>query len=288
MEKLMKALLLMAVMLGVLITPTVAQKKSTFMGDIVIGELTGMDEATHEITIKYPGKEGTEIFNGILVDGYKLRREDGRPGNVEFNEILPGMHIRVFYKSGEVKVNGQEKKVNKIHRLDFLGKDEHDRLRNQLNIDPAIPVALAEKDDLPAKSPLKIYLAAAYRDSQERFVESIDKWNRKNGDAYGKLELISDLNGADVLIVIARGADGMVAALALGLLDADGNSKVAGEISQATSYLVVKYPGALKVLWKGVAPVVSSPDIDSSRRTNESAMGELEKRLKARPRNPKK
>jgi hypothetical protein len=96
-EKVMKVLLLMVVLLGVLISTGVAQKKSTIMGDIVIGELTGMDEATHEITIKYPGKEGTEIFSGILVDGYKLRREDGRPGNVEFNEILPGMHIRVFY-----------------------------------------------------------------------------------------------------------------------------------------------------------------------------------------------
>ncbi len=151
----MTALVLMVVMLGALTSSGVAQKKSTFMGDIVIGELTGMDEATHEITIKYPGKEGTEIFSGILVDGYRLRREDGRPGNVEFNEILPGMHIRVFYKSGQVKINGQEKKVNKIHRLDFLGKDEHDRLRNQLNIDPTIPVAVAEKDDLPAMSPLK-------------------------------------------------------------------------------------------------------------------------------------
>jgi hypothetical protein len=280
----MKVLLLMVVLLGVLISTGVAQKKSTIMGDIVIGELTGMDEATHEITIKYPGKEGTEIFSGILVDGYKLRREDGRPGNVEFNEILPGMHIRVFYKSGQVKVNGQEKKVNKIHRLDFLGKDEHDRLRNQLNIDPTIPVAVAEKDDLPAMSPLKLYPAIAYSNVQADFVAWIDKWNRKNGDGYGKLEVVSSLQQADISIVVARGADSLVAVLPMSIVNPDYK----GELSQTTTYLVVKDPGGLKVLWTKVVPVMTSSNTEAYSNRFESVMGELEKRLKARPRDSKK
>ena len=74
----MKALLLTVLLLGGAIVPTMAQKKSTPFGDIVIGELTGNDEATREITIKYPGKEGPEIFSGILADGYRLTSEDGR------------------------------------------------------------------------------------------------------------------------------------------------------------------------------------------------------------------
>jgi hypothetical protein len=48
------------------------------MGDIVIGELTARDEVTREVTIKYPGKEGPEIFSGILVDGYKVKMGDVR------------------------------------------------------------------------------------------------------------------------------------------------------------------------------------------------------------------
>ena len=71
----MKALLLTALLLGGAIVPIVAQKKSTLSGDIVIGELTGKDEATREITIKYPGKEGPEIFSGILAEGYKFGSE---------------------------------------------------------------------------------------------------------------------------------------------------------------------------------------------------------------------
>ena len=54
--KFIKALLLTVVILGA-IGSSVAQKKSTLMGDIVIGELAARDEATREVTIKYPGKE---------------------------------------------------------------------------------------------------------------------------------------------------------------------------------------------------------------------------------------
>src|SRR5689334_13672884 len=69
----MKALLLTALIMAGAIVPTMAQKKSTLFGDIVIGELTGKDEAAREITIKYPGKEGSEIFSGIVADDYKFK-----------------------------------------------------------------------------------------------------------------------------------------------------------------------------------------------------------------------
>ena len=78
----MKVLLLTIVVLCGAIGSVVAQKKSTFMGDIVIGELTARDEATREITLKYPGKEGTEIFSGILVDDYKLKM-GGKPSRFD-------------------------------------------------------------------------------------------------------------------------------------------------------------------------------------------------------------
>ena len=112
----MRALLLAAIILGGAIGASVAQKKSTFVGDIVIGELTGRDEATREITVKYPGKEGPEIFSGILVDGYKLKMDASR-SDLKLSEIVPGMHIRVWYKAGREKVSGQEKKINKISKI---------------------------------------------------------------------------------------------------------------------------------------------------------------------------
>jgi hypothetical protein len=282
----MKALILTVVVLCGAIDSVVAQKKSTIMGDIVIGELTGKDEVTHEITVKYPGKEGAEIFSGILMNNYKLRMGDGSLRDLRLNQIVPGMHIRVFYKTGHEKVNGQEKEINKISRIDFLGKDEYSRLRNQLNVDPSTLVAHAEKNDIPAMSPLRIYLAIAYSGLHQQLVASIDKWNRKNSDSYGKLELVSDLEQADILIVVAPGADTMVAALPAEAFI--GDSVVKGEWSQATSYLVVKDPGGLKVLWTSVTTVLSGSNTQASPKTNELVMAELEKRMKARSVNSKK
>ena len=280
----MKALLLTALILGGAIMSTVAQKKSTLFGDIVIGELTGKDEATREITIKYPGKEGPEIFRGILADDYKLKSQDGRVWHL--SEIVPGMHIRVFYKTGHEKVSGQEKKINKVSRIDYLGKDEYARLRNQLNLDPSTAFAHAETDELPATSPLKVYLASAYSNVHEYFVESINRWNQKKGNSYGKLEVVSDLKQADISVVVAREADTMVMVIPAGSADGTSNSK--GAWYQATSYLVVKDSGGLKVLWTRIVPVLMYSDSDASPRSFEVVMAELEKRMKARSRNAKK
>jgi hypothetical protein len=281
----MKALLLTAVIVGGAIVPTVAQKKSTLLGDIVIGELTGKDEATREITIKYPGKEGPEIFSGVLAHDYKLKSQDGRVW--QLSEIVPGMHIRVFYKTRHEKVSGQEKKIHKISRIDYLGKDEYARLRNQLNLDPSVAFARAEIYELPATSPLKVYLAIAYKNVHEYFVESINEWNQKNGNSYGKLEVVSDLKQADISVVIAREADTMVVVLPAGPVDGTRNSKNAWY--QATSYLVVKdSAGGLKVLWTRIGHVLMYSDSDASPRSFEVVMAELGKRMKARSRKTKK
>ena len=282
----MKALLFTVVLLCGAIDSVVAQKRSTLFGDLVIGELTGRDEATREITLKYPGKEGTEIFSGILADGYKLKMGDDGLRDLNLSEVVPGVRIRVFYKARHEKVNGQKKKINKISRIDVLGKDEYVRLRKQLNVDPSTTVVHAEKDNLPAISPLKVYLVVPYNSVHEELVAWTNKWNRKNGDSYGKLELVSDLEQADILIVVARGSDTMSGAVRMQALDGSGGVETVW--SAATSYLVVKDAGHLKVLWTRVAAVFSGPYPETSPRTTESVIAEMEKRLKARAHNSKK
>jgi hypothetical protein len=279
----MKALFLTAVVLCGPIGSVVAQKKSTLMGDIVIGELTGMNAATREITVKYRGKEGPEIFTGTLADSYKLKTGDNIPQDLKLSEVVPGMHLRLFYKTSHEKVSGQEKKINRIVRIDILGKDEYFRIRNQLKLDPSTQIARAEKDDLPAISPLKVFLAVSYDHTHQQLAAWINKWNQKNGDSFGKLESVSDLDQADIFIVVAKGADTMVAALPM-----MGEDGVQGVWTQATSYVVVKDAGRLKVLWTGVAPVFSGPKAEVSLKTTELVVAEMEKRMKARAGNSKK
>lgn len=261
-------------------------EESTLMGDIVIGEVTAKDEATREITLEYKGKEGTESFSGFLVDGYKLRMAEGSLRELNLSELVPGMYIRMFYKTGNGKVSGQEKKINKITRIEVLGNDKHFRIRNQLNLEPSTIIAPAENgDDLPATSPLKVYLAIPYNHVHQQLVAWIDKWNRKNGDTFGKLEVVSDLERADALIVVARGADATVANLPA--LTPDGRG-VAGVWSHATSYLVIKDAARLKVLWTSVAAVFSSPNAELSSKTTELVSAEIEKRMKAKAPKSKK
>ena len=126
---------------------------------------------------------------------------------------------------------------------------------------------------------MKVYLAIAIGSVHQHLVEWIDKWNRKNGD---KLEVVSDVEQADIFIVTARGADTMAAIFPV-TIGRDGTT-IEGQWSHATSYLVVKDVSRLKLLWTGVGPVFSSPGTESSNKTNELVTAELEKRMKARAR----
>ncbi len=98
---------------------------------------------------------------------------------------------------------------------------------------------------------------------------------------YGKLEVVSSLQQADISIVVARGADSLVAELPMSVVNPDYK----GELSQTTAYLIVKDPGGLKVLWTKVVPVITNSNTEAYSNRFEAVMGELEKRLKARPRN---
>lgn len=282
----MKALLLTIVVLCSAMGSVVAQKKSTWLGDLMVGELAGKDEATREITIKYPGKEGTEIFSGILADDSKLKLGMSRGRDLTLSEIALGTHIRVFYKTQSENVSGQEKKINKISRLEVLGEDRYFRIRRELNLDPATTIAPAENGvDLPTTSPLKVFLSIPYSDVHEEVVEWIEKWNRKNSDSFGKLEIVSDLDHADALIVVAVGSDTIVAEIP----DYDTQERVSRGIwSQATSYLVVKNAGRLTVLWTSVDAVYVTQNTGSSPRAVNAVTGQIEKRMKARARNSRK
>ena len=282
----MKTLLLLAVVLCGLSGSVAAQMKKTIVGEFVIGEVTAANETTREITIKYPGKTGPEIFGGFLVEGYKLRLKDGSQRELMMNEITPGIRVRAFYKNDKEYVGGQKIKIYRIVRFEFLGADEWVRLRGQLNVAPATPVALAENDTLPSTAPLKVYVSSAYKGGLIYLAEWMDEWNAKHRDSPDKLEVVLDLNQADVMLVSAQGSDTEVVIFPM---EAYINGEdVKGQWSQATSYLVLRDGDRLKVLWTGIAPVFSTKHGDSISRSRGSVTGEFEKRLKVRARPAKK
>lgn len=281
----MKTLLTVVILFG-LIGSVAAQKKSSFAGDLVIGEVTGTNDATREITIKYPGKAGPEVFSGFLIDGYKIKLPDGSWRELAFNEITPGIRVRAFYKSATENVSGQKKKIYRITSFEFLGSDEWARLRYQLSVPPSTAVVKAANDDLPSASPLKIYVTAGYDHLQRGVIGWIGKWNEKHAEAPYKLELVSDMDQADVLLVIARGSDTQVVTIPMEFDFADKTLR--GSWTQSTAYLAFKDGEGLKVLWTGIAPIfISEAPVDVSNYRG-LVVKELEKRLKARARKTKK
>jgi hypothetical protein len=267
--------LITAIILCGLAGSVVAQKKKMFLGTMVIGEVVGTVQDTREVTIKYPGKEGTETFTGILADTYKLN----------INEITPGARVKVIYKTKQQDIGGPKKEINSIFQVDFLGKDEFSRLRGQLDVDPSMVIMHSKDDHLPSLSPLKVFVSIGYDATRPSLVDWITTWNSKHKDSYDKLELVYDLNKADVLMVIAYGSDTMIRVQTADYVD---DSVVRTEFSQATLYLVLKDAEGLKILWTSVAPVMITNKTAVLSRSKGLILSEMEKRMKTRSSSLKK
>jgi hypothetical protein len=266
----MKRILAIGFATLIIFTVASAQKRSTILGDAFTGEVVATDTNTREITIKYDEQGKTETFTGALVEGYQVKMKDGSSRELNVSEIPSGMRIRVFYKTKEQDMGGKKVKLNKISRIDFLGKDEFSKLRAALNLEPSTPVVLS-KSALSTSTPLKMYVTIEDERIKERFVAWVSKWNRDQSGKYGVLEIVSTLADADASLVVLNGAVNWVASLVL--VGEDGKVQSV----PVTAYLVSKKNNGLEVLWKQV--LSTNPESESEKGLIE---GEVEKRMKAR------
>jgi len=255
----MKRILVLSFITLIIFELAFAQKVSTVLGDAWTGEVVASNDNTREITIAYEVKGKSETFTGVLNEGYSVKMKDGTSHTLKVSEIPIGSRIRVFSKTKDQDIGGRKVKLNLIWRVDFLGKDEFTRLREQINVSPAVSVTLAESKDLPAGNPLKLYLAIEDPGISESLVGWVKKWNRDFGAEYGSIEVVSDISKADVYL--ARYG---------------GSTLIAEIMPTATVFLVLPKSDGLEVIWKQA--VVINPDQYSSPLIEK----EIEKRMKAR------
>lgn len=243
-----------------------AQKNTTIIGDTWTGLVESTNEATREITIVNPNKK-TEMFVGVLKEGYHVKLKDGTSRELKVSELKPGMRVRFLYKSTTLNVAGRETKVKLINRIDFLGRDNYTRLREMLKLAPEIPVSAVESGKLPAKDPLKLYLALQEPEHVGAMVLWAAKWNNEQAAKHGRIELVDDPTQADVSLVgIWGSSDDPVFVISF-----------AGAAA-ATVYLVSKDNDGLQILWQQRRFMSSDAPQYAA-----AALGkELEKRLKAR------
>jgi hypothetical protein len=77
--------------------------------------------------------------------------------------------------------------------------DEHDALKKHLEVNDAVQIRLAQDRSLPSGK-LKVFLGIGL-DTQLRdnFVRWINDWNRKDGKKFGEIEIVSELQQADII-----------------------------------------------------------------------------------------
>lgn len=248
------------------------QKRSTILGDAFIGEVVATDDNTREITMKYEEQGKTETFTGTLVEGYQVKMKDGSFRELKVSNIPAGTRLRVFYKKKEQDTAGKKIKINRISRIDFLGKDEFSRLRSALNLDQSTPVALSATSALSTSNPLKMYLAIEDERTRDTFVDWVGKWNKDQAEKYGALEIVSSLAEADASLVVVNGAENLL--MTPYLIGADERVH---SFPPITVFLVTKKDNGLEVLWREV--FLTKPDSEPKKGRIEQG---IEKRIKAR------
>jgi len=263
--------------LFVLILPTIVhpQKRSTILGDTWIGIVVNANESTREITLRNPDKNRDETFVGLLEVGCKLKMRDGSSRELLMSELKPDMRIRAFYKTKTQDVGGQKRKVNIIHKVEFLGIDEYTILREALELEPTIPVISAESQKFQTSDPLKIYLAFGLPHLKERFVKWVARWNEQQAEKHGHIEVVPDRASSEVSIVCFWGSDESIAILQTTVYDSTGRSY---DVSPATAYIVTTDKDGIKILWtRRLMMSHEKPDLPEG-----IFEKEIEKRMKAR------
>jgi hypothetical protein len=91
-----------------------------YAGDTFTGAVAAVDDGSREITLAYKGSKESEMFVGVLQQGYTIKRKDGTVVDVRPSMLRIGSRIRVYYMAKHRKVNGRNEKFYEIFNFELL------------------------------------------------------------------------------------------------------------------------------------------------------------------------
>jgi len=165
-------------------------------------------------------------------------------------------------------------------------KLEMTRLRERLSLPATVNIATDLRARLPAGPSLKVYIATTKGDpTYWFFVESFDKWNKKDGLSYGQIQVVSDLTQSDVILVLYRSRERVPHSSTTGAGSIPGRT-VSGPLlarpplseslpDTQYSYLITRKSDAFEIAYRDVVPL-SYPDLEVR------VLNQLKKRMKKR------
>ncbi len=81
------------------------------------------------------------------------------------------------------------------------GQTSNTKLRDHLNLPLSTAIIQPDTSNLPAGTTFKVYIATGkHKKTFKRFAKWMDQWNQQEGLKYGKLEIVSALSDADVIL----------------------------------------------------------------------------------------
>ncbi|HEX8456415.1 MAG TPA: hypothetical protein VF656_03760 [Pyrinomonadaceae bacterium] len=149
-------------------------------------------------------------------------------------------------------------------RVTGQSDEELVRLRARLNLPSSTAIVSSSSTKLPARETLRVYVATG-KDGQAngRLTKWIDKWNQNDGQRYGKLQAVSDLSQADVIVArdVVRGDTSVQRRSAVGIWSkrdplADRTATKPGIDTRPYiyrprySYLIVRTPETLAIVYR--------------------------------------
>ncbi len=89
---------------------------SGYSGDIWMGVVTAVDEATREFTLTYKKGDKEQTFVGILQKGYSVKNPDGTEYEIKMSDLM-GLKLRAYYQSKTKKVDAVKVKTNEVFQI---------------------------------------------------------------------------------------------------------------------------------------------------------------------------
>jgi hypothetical protein len=163
-------------------------------------------------------------------------------------------------------------------------------IRTLLGVSPNTPLVSSRSAALPADKPLKVYVDVSgdspERDSAVRnmLIQGIDEWSKDENAQHAKLELASDSTDAYVALIHFTDfpfAMDFVAGSASGQMDVNPRTGQSDNVILVSNtlrmtmivytYIVIREPKALKILYRRKDPILSRTTVlASTSRTNEA------------------
>jgi len=133
--------------------------------------------------------------------------------------------------------------------------DETSYLRKFLGLSGTTSVSLGAPQDLPGRTPLKVYLAIGLDTKvREKFSKWFDGWNRSEAKKFGAIAEVSTIGEADVVLAHVVRLD-LKSTQTAGVMTGGRGLMISGDVVPITNYMLLPSDAGYKVTYRDLRQI---------------------------------